>query len=42
MPATYVVDSSGKIVHAFVNIDHQQRQDPEGILTILKNLKVTA
>jgi len=42
IPATYIVNTNGKIVHAFVNVDYQQRQDPEGILTVLKNLKVTA
>ncbi len=42
LPATYVVDSNGRIIHAFVNANYQQRQDPEGILTVLKNLEVTA
>jgi len=42
IPATYIVNCNGTIVHAFVKVDYQQRQDPEGILTVLKNLKFTA
>ena len=41
IPATYIVDTTGKIVHAFVNVDYQKRQDPEGIITVLENLTVT-
>jgi peroxiredoxin len=37
IPATYVVNSSGVIVHAFVN-DYSQRQDPEEIINILKGM----
>jgi peroxiredoxin len=40
IPATYIVDTTGKIVHAFVNVDYQKRQDPEGIITVLENLTV--
>ncbi|MDB9527228.1 peroxiredoxin-like family protein [Oscillatoria sp. CS-180] len=41
VPATYVVDTSGKIAHAFVNLDYTQREDPENIVTALKSLQVT-
>ncbi|MBF2036418.1 MAG: AhpC/TSA family protein [Leptolyngbyaceae cyanobacterium T60_A2020_046] len=42
LPATYVVATDGTIVHAFVNTDYQQRQDPEGIVAALKQLAVAA
>lgn len=37
LPATYVVDTNGKIVHSFVNADYTQRLDPNVILTALQN-----
>ena len=37
LPAT-----DGTIVHAFVNTDYQQRQDPEGSVAALKQLAVAA
>ncbi len=37
LPATYVVNTDGKIVHSFVNADYTQRLDPDAILTALKN-----
>lgn len=36
IPATYVVNTDGVIVDAFINPDYTQRQDPEKIITILK------
>lgn len=35
MPATYVVDRDGTIVHAFVNADYTRRQEPSEILQVL-------
>lgn len=40
IPATYIVDKNGLIIHAFVNYDYTQRQDPQEILTILKEIKL--
>jgi peroxiredoxin len=31
LPATFIVATDGAIVHAFVNTDYQQSQDPEGM-----------
>lgn len=42
VPATYVVDTDGKIVHAFINLDYTQRADPENIIVALKALTVVA
>jgi len=39
MPATYVIDSDGSILHAFVDGDYTQRLDPQDILTFLKQRK---
>ena len=36
IPATYVVNSDGVIIDAFVNADYTERQDPEEIINILK------
>ncbi len=36
VPATFVVDSSGIIVTAFVNADYKQRMEPEEIINALK------
>ncbi|MEA5574630.1 peroxiredoxin-like family protein [Calothrix sp. UHCC 0171] len=38
IPATYVVNTDSVIVHAFVNPDYTQRQNPEEIITILKEI----
>ncbi len=35
MPATYVIDSEGKITYAFVQEDYTQRADPEEVLKAL-------
>lgn len=40
--ATYVVDTDGKIVHALVNVDYTQREDPQTLVAILKQLQVAA
>lgn len=38
MPATYVVDKSGKVIKAFIPEDYTERLDPEDILKALKTL----
>ncbi|MEL6398289.1 MAG: peroxiredoxin-like family protein [Cyanobacteria bacterium J06607_6] len=38
VPATYVVDTTGNIVHAFVNVDYTQREDPENIVAALQQI----
>ncbi|NJK37628.1 MAG: AhpC/TSA family protein [Oscillatoriales cyanobacterium RM1_1_9] len=38
IPATYVVDRTGTVVHAFVNPDYTQRLDPEELISILEKL----
>ena len=38
VPATYVVDTKGTIVHAFVNVDYTQREDPENIVAALQQI----
>ena len=38
VPATYVVDATGTIVHAFVNVDYTQRDDPDNIVAALQQL----
>lgn len=42
VPATYIVDTTGTIVHRFVNVDYTQREDPATIIAVLKSLNVTA
>jgi len=37
LPATYVVNTDGKVIHSFVNADYTQRLDPNEILTALQN-----
>jgi len=39
MPATYVIDADGTIIHAFVDADYTKRIDPQDILTFLKARK---
>ncbi len=39
VPATYVIDTSGKIVFAYANEDYKVRVEPEQVLNILKSLK---
>lgn len=39
IPATYVIASDGKVIHAFVNPDYTQRLDPEEIINVLKKVK---
>ncbi|AFY71710.1 alkyl hydroperoxide reductase/ Thiol specific antioxidant/ Mal allergen [Thalassoporum mexicanum PCC 7367] len=41
VPATYVVDREGKIIHAYANIDYTQRLDPEVILGVLQQAAAT-
>jgi len=38
MPATYVVDRDGIIVHAIVNPDYRQRMDPADAIKVLRAL----
>lgn len=40
IPATYIINSNGVIVHAFVEPDYTQRSDPKDIITTLKNLPI--
>ncbi|MGF1457451.1 MAG: peroxiredoxin-like family protein [Leptolyngbyaceae cyanobacterium] len=42
VPATYVVNSQGEIVHHFVNVDYKRREDPEKIVAALTEIPVTA
>ncbi|MEM9006863.1 MAG: peroxiredoxin-like family protein [Cyanobacteria bacterium P01_F01_bin.86] len=42
VPATYVVNTDGTIIHAFINVDYTQREDPEKIVAVLQQLKVAA
>lgn len=36
LAATYVVDPQGTIIHAFVNVDYTQRQEPGELINILE------
>ena len=38
IPATYIVNTDGKIVHSFVNADYTQRMEPADIINKLKEL----
>ncbi|WP_017302916.1 peroxiredoxin-like family protein [Spirulina subsalsa] len=42
IPATYVVNTEGIIIHSFVNPDYTQRQNPQDLLPILQNLKTAS
>ncbi|MEO0826329.1 MAG: peroxiredoxin-like family protein [Cyanobacteria bacterium J06639_16] len=42
VPATYVVNTDGTVVHAFANADYTKREDPEVIVDVLKKLPVKA
>lgn len=39
LPARYVIDGSGVVRHADVNVDYTQRPDPAETLAILKGLE---
>ncbi len=39
MPATYVIDADGTILHAFVDADYTKRLEPAEIVEILKTAK---
>jgi peroxiredoxin len=39
MPATFVIDQSGVIRYAFVNVDFTRRAEPEEIVGVLSDLK---
>ncbi|MFQ5354314.1 MAG: peroxiredoxin-like family protein [Thermodesulfobacteriota bacterium] len=39
MPATYVVERDGLIVHAFVDADYTKREEPGTILEVLKKIR---
>jgi peroxiredoxin len=41
IPATYVVNSDGKIARAFVDADYKNRLDPQEIVAALRGLSVT-
>lgn len=36
VPATYVIDTDGTVLHAFVDADHTKRMEPEDIVAALK------
>jgi len=38
IPATFIINTNGKIVHSFVNADYTQRMEPTEILSKLKEL----
>ncbi len=38
IPATYVINTNGEIVHAFVDADYTQRMEPADIIEVLNNL----
>ena len=40
MPATYVVDTTGRIVDAFVNADYRVRREPADVLDVLRSLRI--
>lgn len=39
LPATYVINQDGKIVHSFVEEDYTERLEPDEILNSLRNLR---
>lgn len=39
LPATYVINQDGKIVHSFVEEDYTERLEPDEILDSLRNLR---
>ncbi len=39
IPATYVVNTDGSIVHAYVNPDYTQRMEPDEIVSILQKMR---
>ena len=41
MPATYVIDTDGTILHAFVDTDYTKRLEPAEIVEILKTTKTS-
>jgi peroxiredoxin len=41
LPATYVIDRDGKVIHAYANVDYTQRLDPEVIVGVLKEAAAT-
>lgn len=40
IPATYIVNRQGRVVHRFVNPDYRQRPDPVEVVTQLRQLMV--
>ncbi|MGF1493780.1 MAG: peroxiredoxin-like family protein [Microcoleaceae cyanobacterium] len=42
IPATYIVDQTGTVVHDFIEPDYTKRLDPEEIIAKLKTLPITA
>ncbi len=42
IPATYVIDTDGTVVHAFINADYTQRQEPVEIVAILQKMRSKA
>lgn len=42
IPATYVIDSKGTVIHAFVDLDYTKRLDPSEIIAALEKISVAA
>ncbi|MEM6590266.1 MAG: peroxiredoxin-like family protein [Cyanobacteria bacterium P01_C01_bin.73] len=42
VPATYVVNTDGTVVHAFVNADYTKREEPKTVVDVLRQLPVKA
>ncbi|MEB3229941.1 MAG: peroxiredoxin-like family protein [Leptolyngbyaceae bacterium] len=40
LAATYVINTDGTVVHAFVEADYTKRDDPEAVVKVLKQLPV--
>ena len=38
IPATFILDRSGKVVWSFVDVDYRKRSEPSDIIEVLKNL----
>jgi len=39
MPATYVIDTDGTVLHAFVDADYTKRMEPDDVVDVLKRRK---
>ena len=39
IPATYVIDTDGTVLHAFVDADYTKRMEPDDVVDVLKRRK---